>query len=82
MSVVKIFDEGGGGPFAVWLDTEVADHDGLCIGLGDTRDAAVADAVKDLEARLAELQLPQSAFQTRDQDGRDGGTVEVMDALA
>ncbi len=80
MSVVKIFDYKCG-EFAVWLDTEVADHDGLCIGLGATRDEAVAQAVKDLEARLAELQMPPVAFQTREQDDKSG-TVEVMDASA
>ncbi len=79
MSVVKIFNTGG--EFAVWLDTEVADHDGLCLALGATRDAAVADAVADLESRLAELQLPPSAFQIRKQDD-ERGTVEVMDAKA
>ncbi len=79
MSVVKIFNTNG--EFAVWLDTEVVDHDGICLGLGATRDAAVADAVADLEARLAELQLPSTAFQTRQQDD-ERGTVEVMDVEA
>lgn len=37
--------------WTVWLG-------GICIGVGETRDLAVADAVKDLEAALERLQQP------------------------
>jgi hypothetical protein len=42
----------------VWLNTEVADFDGLCIGSGSTRDEALAVAVKALEAVVDFLQQP------------------------
>lgn len=32
----------------VWLDTEVEAFDGLCIGLGPTRQAAIDDALRVL----------------------------------
>jgi hypothetical protein len=47
-----------GGFYEVWLNTEAADFDGLHIGEGETRDAAVADAVKTLESAVAALQQP------------------------
>lgn len=34
----------------VWLNTEVADFDGLCVGSGDSREKALADAAETLEA--------------------------------
>src|ERR1041385_4304153 len=46
------------GFFEVWLNTEVSDFDGIHVGEGETRDAAVADAVKTLEAAVAALQQP------------------------
>jgi len=46
------------GFFEVWLNTEVSDFDGIHIGEGETRDAAVADAVKTLEGAVAALQRP------------------------
>jgi len=46
------------GAFEVWLSTEVDPFDGLCIGDGTTRDIAVANAVKTLEAALEELRMP------------------------
>lgn len=80
MSVLKIFCDGDES-FSVWLDTEVADHDGICISFGRTRQEAITEAVQDLKERLHELQLPPAAFQSREQD-RSDGTVEVMDASA
>lgn len=35
--------------FEVWLNTDVADFDGLCIGCGPTREKAVYDAAVALE---------------------------------
>src|SRR4051794_396920 len=42
----------------VWLNTEVSEFDGLCVGAGTTRDGAVAAAVQVFEAAIAELQHP------------------------
>ena len=47
-----------GSDWTVWLNTEVDDYDGICIGAGDSRDAAVADAVKVLKAAVEALQAP------------------------
>jgi hypothetical protein len=44
--------------WAVWLNTGVSDFDGLCIGIGATRDEAIADAVKVLEWATERLQGP------------------------
>lgn len=48
----------GGGEWHVWLNCEDMEFTGLCIGIGDTRDAAVAQAVAVLEAVAAYLQQP------------------------
>lgn len=48
----------GDGSHEVWLNTEVADFDGIHIGGGPTRDAAVANAVATLEAAIEKLQEP------------------------
>lgn len=58
MSVVKvnrnILDVGE--DFDVWLEFEDGnDHDGLCIGSGESREAAIADAIYDLEEALQSL---------------------------
>jgi hypothetical protein len=42
-------------PFQVWLD-DIDECDGLCIGVGSTRDEALASAEEGLEAALSELQ--------------------------
>jgi hypothetical protein len=55
---LHVYKERDGDGWAVWLNTEVSDFDGLCLALGSTRDAAVADAVKGLEAVLEKLQGP------------------------
>lgn len=39
----------------VWLNTEVSDFDGICIGGGESRRAAVGDAIETLEQALAVL---------------------------
>lgn len=43
-------------PFEVWLDTDIDECDGLCIGVGSTRDEALASAETDLHVALSELQ--------------------------
>lgn len=43
----------------VWLNTEVADFDGIYIGEGQARSEAVADAVKTLERAVELMQLPR-----------------------
>lgn len=48
----------GLGDWQVWLDTGIEELDGLCIGAGETRQAAVTDAVAHLEWALECLQGP------------------------
>lgn len=63
MSAIKIAQEFG--EWLVWLGLE-GDGDpstnvsGFVIGVGATRDAAVAAAVADLEAAVESLQQPES----------------------
>ena len=59
MSVVHAFHDGY--DWDIWLDTEVAERDGLCIGVGQTRAAAIEDAISDLEEALVVLRN-ESAF--------------------
>lgn len=40
----------------VWLNTEVADFDGVCVASGDIRDDAVSQAVAVFEAAAEMLQ--------------------------
>lgn len=44
------------GEWDVWLNTEASCFDGLCLGVASTRDEAVRQAVKALEAATAALQ--------------------------
>lgn len=44
------------GQWTVWLNTEVSTFDGLCIGIGDTRQEAVQQATTTLERALTILQ--------------------------
>lgn len=39
----------------VWLDTDIGEGDGLVVGMGETRDKALADARTELHARIADL---------------------------
>ncbi len=54
--LVHVFTEGR--EWCVWLNTEDTEFSGLCIGVGATRDEAVAQAVKVCEAVAAHLQRP------------------------
>jgi hypothetical protein len=56
---VHVFERDG--EWDVWLNTEDMDFTGLCIGSGETREAAVADAVAALEAAVEILQRPENA---------------------
>lgn len=57
----------------VWVTLEdhnpIRDAFGFCIGTGKTRDAAVADAVKDLEGATEVLQSPPDAVEVLDSHG-------------
>lgn len=53
MSVIHIIEEPS--EVEVWLDTEIAECDGLVIGVAATREAAIADAIADLEGALRTL---------------------------
>lgn len=46
------------GEWEVWLNNEDHDFTGLCVSTGETRDEAVAAAVKILEAAVEQLQQP------------------------
>lgn len=65
-SLVIVGDEGD---YNVWIS--LPDHDpvrdafGFVIGCGDTRDAAVADAVASLEGALSALQSPRGLVPER-----------------
>ena len=48
----------GSSTWSVWMNTEAADFDGLCIGLGSSRDNAIWHAVEALEAIVDFLQSP------------------------
>jgi hypothetical protein len=54
---VHLFDDAGG--IAIWLDTEIAEHDGLCIGLGKTRPLAINDALLELRAAVRVLEAAE-----------------------
>lgn len=41
--------------FEVWLNTDVGDFDGLCIGCGQSREEAVAGAISVLDEGLRAL---------------------------
>lgn len=43
------------GDIEVWLNTEVADFDGVCIGGGESRQEAVTDGIAILERALKAL---------------------------
>jgi hypothetical protein len=47
-----------GGEWEIWLNTEDADFTGLCVAVGSTRQDAVTEAVRVLEAAVEELQKP------------------------
>lgn len=52
---LHVYRQGGAtGEWEVWLNTETADFDGLCVAVGSTYAAAVAEAVTVFE-RAAEL---------------------------
>jgi len=46
------------GEFEVWINCEDADFTGVCIGVGASRQVAVTQAVRVLEALLDKLQGP------------------------
>lgn len=55
---LHIFKAEEDGEWVVWLNTEASDFDGLVIGKGKTRQEAVAEAMKVVEAMEAVLQGP------------------------
>jgi len=61
---------GDGGDVEVWLDTEIAEADGIVIGVGATRIQALDDARAELQARLADV---EQLIRDEDRDVRLGG---------
>lgn len=55
---LHVYEDNHTGEWCVWLNTGIADHDGLCIGHGSTRQEAIADAVNVVEWAEGELQGP------------------------
>lgn len=58
LHIVKDLTDGVVTDVEVWLNTGTADYDGMCIGAGETRDDAIAQAVRSLEWIVATLQGP------------------------
>jgi predicted Fe-S protein YdhL (DUF1289 family) len=54
MLVVHVFTYDGA--VEVWLDTEAAEQDGLCLGCSPTRDEAIAQARASLVEAIAQLE--------------------------
>lgn len=48
------------GDFEVWLNTEVMDYDGLRVGCGTSREAAIEDAATTLEKAALALRKVKS----------------------
>lgn len=44
--------------WVVWLNTEIADHDGICLAVEHSRDKAVGEAVRALELAAEQLNGP------------------------
>jgi hypothetical protein len=61
---LHLYEDDHTGEWSVWLNTGIADHDGLCIGHGKTRDEAIADAVGVVEWAETELQGPPPELRT------------------
>lgn len=53
---------------AVWLDTHRGVRDGLVIGIGDTRKAALADAILELLSRVRDLQVAREEEVANEQE--------------
>ncbi len=81
---IWIFSSDAGSDWDVWLEPSGGEFDGVCIGGGATRDAAVQDAVNALEAALAKLQETPSPeamkemIDTGDLVLREDGTFESL----
>ena len=72
MSEVSILTDGH--EWAVWIQLEAGNPllsaNSFIVGIGITREAAVADAVSELEAVIERLQSPPGAITERGVDGR------------
>lgn len=65
-----------GNEIEVWLDTDIASLDGLCIGLGATVPIALEDA--KLELRVALRALEQAEYDGTLRECVDGDVVELQ----
>jgi len=63
MAVIHIVEDTDGS-VQVWVDVPGAELDGIIVGLGESRDDAIADAVRTLEALTAQLQSPPDVWET------------------
>jgi hypothetical protein len=55
-TVLTVSHDADDGWWSIWLDSE-CDSAALCIGAGQTRQAAIADALAELQMRLFELEV-------------------------
>ncbi len=66
--MIHVFKESGNHPdvqWVVWHDTDAGrNRDGLCIGVGDTRDAALNEAQKELCRVLKSVKQLRTAYHT------------------
>lgn len=67
---LHVYYDGLAGSYDVWLNTEVADFDGVCIATGSTLAEAIASAKTALQLALAQLQAHfVSETDTRNEGG-------------
>lgn len=55
LHVSNVDSWGTEGQWEVWLNTEVQAYDGLCIGVGPTREQALIDAQQTLSLAIGKL---------------------------
>lgn len=69
MSHIRILDPDSSGDWEVWLNQEEQDeYSGLCIGTAQTREAAIADAMKDIAEVSRDLaDLARSIIRTQEE---------------
>lgn len=81
---IHLWSDGSGTDWDVWLEPNDGDRSGVCLGGGETRDAAVQVAVDALESALAKLQetpspeAMQKIIDTGDVILREDGQLESL----
>ena len=65
MAIINIVEHDDGA-IEVWADVPGAEMEGIIVGIGQSRQEAVSDAVRTLEALTEQLQSPPSVWETDD----------------